>query len=187
MHSESPTVVVDELGQFLNATLVANGLAQTGLALLPDFFDERPKNPENPDPMFHIGDGDPNDPATVFFAHLRVSESLELVKPNGAVWTRLSQQWLVNLFTAWEHNFRPRLAVAHGVDAGDEQYPYWGDVRHLRHDILHHHGRATGEHSGRCAFFENRFVPGEEIRLVGAHLNELATRFPRDEMVAGPT
>ena len=136
-----------------------------GLLQLPGFFDRTLRTPENPDPKIFIGVGDPNRPESRQYASWRLSEALEQIAMNGPVETQFGQQWLVSMFAAWEHEYRRRLAKAHGVADEMVFVPLFGDLRLLRHDILHCRGIATAENSGRCEVLQPWFVIGQPIHI----------------------
>jgi hypothetical protein len=70
----------------------------------------------------------------------------------------------VLIYTQWEHNFRPRFAAALGTPLEEVKDDLMGDIRLLRNDVIHHHGIATKDHSGRCKLLR-WFEPGERILI----------------------
>ncbi len=99
----------------------------------------------------------------------------------------ITQQWLVYLFSAWEDEYRKRLATAHGrTDKNDLQFPLLGDLRHLRNDIVHHRGIASGDNTGKCTVLQGWFFPGDDILLTTDHLTEFAQLFPWPLLRQGP-
>lgn len=185
MAQESVAVVLDDLRLMLNDAVATHGFACMGLVLIPDLFERFPPPPENPDPIIYLGVGDPNLPSAKQYAEWRHSQALEQVARNGPVETRLSQQWIVYMFTAWEHEFRARLAAAHGCSPNDLKYPLLGDLRRLRNDVVHHHGVATPGETGKCELLV-WFTPGDVIQLRGEHFAEFVEGFPWDDMSVGP-
>jgi len=182
---ETAADVLADLRTFLNEASITHGLTFAGLRLVDDFFRRTPRAPENPDPMITITDGDPNLSGTRFTAQMRVSEAVTRVAIEGPVEVLLGAQWVAFTFAAWEHFFRRRLAAAHGVDAADILVPVFGDLRHIRHDILHHRGIATAEHAGRCDIL-NWFSPGNEIRIRGDRIADFMDCIPWAEMANAP-
>jgi len=177
-------VVLAELDEFINRSVMAHALAIMGLRQIPSQLQRIPAFAENPDPDFFVGIGDPNVEMRPY-GRLKRSEVLGQVVLGGPVDILLGQQWVVYVFTAWEHGFRPRLAAAHGCEASELTYPLFGDLRLLRNDVVHHHGIATAEWTGRCEVLR-WFQAGEELRIKGEHLEEFVRRFPWAEMQNGP-
>jgi hypothetical protein len=64
---------------------------------------------------------------------------------------RLTQQLIVTLYTAWDAEFRRRVAACHGVPDEAVKADFFGDLRLLRNDIVHHRGRASDGGSTRCS------------------------------------
>jgi hypothetical protein len=186
-----PTEPVDgvlaELREFLLRSILAHNVATAGVRQIASLFAASPRTPENPDPRVHLGaSGDPNLTNVTMAGSVKMSEAMVQIAPDGPVFNLLGQQWLVFTFTAWEHEFRPRLARANGVDKEVLTYPLLGDLRHIRNDILHCQGIATAEHSGRCEVLGDWVRVGDEITIRGSHVAEFMERFPWDEMAAGP-
>ena len=184
--TESVSDVIAALRAALNDASATQAFASMGLRLLPEVFGGVAPVPENPDPTIYIGIGDPNSPASEQYARWPMSKALEQIAHNGPIDTRLGQQWIVFIFTLWEHEYRKRLAVAHGCSEDELVYPLLGDVRRLRNDVVHHHGIATVPNTGKCEVLRHWFPPGETISLRGEHFAEFHRLFPWESMAAGP-
>jgi hypothetical protein len=133
----------------------------------------------------YFGIGDPNLPGARPYAQWRVSEALAKVAPNGPVDRWLGQQWIVFTFTIWEHDYRCRLAAAHGVSPSAIAHPLLGDLRLLRNDVVHHGGIATDRNAGRCAVLR-WFRPGDDIAITGERFVEFVDLFPWQELASPP-
>lgn len=182
---ETVDQVLDELATEVNDSIAAHAFATMGLLQLTTFLNNAPRVPENPDPQISIGVGDPNLPESRTYASWRTSTALQQIVHDGPVDMRLGRQWLVALYAAWEHEYRPRLATAHGVNLDSVVVPMFGDLRLLRHDILHCRGMATLEHTGRCQILQ-WFTVGDEINIRGEHELDLVTQIPWAKMRQGP-
>jgi hypothetical protein len=169
MSSDSIQLILENLSRDFNDLTAAHTFSVVGLRRISEYFAALPRYPENPDPVIYIGTNPPNNPDTPPYADWRLSEALKQVEPNGAVEIRLGHQWIVFLYELWEHEYRPRLAKVHGRPVGDEKYDLLGDLRHLRNDVVHHHGVATSGNTGRCVLLSHWFQPGDLIRLEGRH------------------
>jgi hypothetical protein len=175
--AESFDVVVDDLRHFLNDTFATHAFLGVGLRRAEVWLTEIPTRPENPDPTFFMGTGNPNEMFAPY-AKWRISEALQQLRTDGPLDQRIGQQWLVVTFTGWEHEYRPRLARAAGVKPDALSFPLLGDIRHLRHDVVHHHGVATHEHAGRCTVIRHWVEVGNPIKIGGAEIGEFAQIFP---------
>jgi hypothetical protein len=178
--------VLDDLRAFLNEALATHGFAAWGLQYLAAWFSSLETTPENPDPTIWIGvPGDDVDFA--HYASWKRSEAIAQLAHEGPVERTLSQQWIVYTYTGWELEYRPRLAAAHGCEPSDLKVPLLGDLRRLRHDVVHHRGVATKENAGRCEVVGHWVKEGDLIELRGDHFGEFSRLFPWDVLAAGPT
>lgn len=116
-----------------------------------------------------------------------MSEALTQVERNGNVETRLGHLWIISLYALWTDEYRPRLAKAHQRSPTDEKYDIFGDLRHLRNDVVHHRGIASADNTGRCVLLGHWFQPGSLIRLEGHHFDEFFRLIPWSDMVIGQT
>jgi hypothetical protein len=169
--------VLSELRTALNDATAAHAFASMGLERLPSFFEGLPRFPQNPDPDVFIGVGDPNTPEARTYASWRLSTALQQVAKDGPVERRLGHQWIVFVYSLWEHEYRPRLAAAHGCSIEGVRHPLLGDLRHLRNDVVHHRGIASKGETGRCELLA-WFGVGDGIDLRGEHFEEFMRLFP---------
>lgn len=109
------------------------------------------------------------------------------VAEGGKLHARITQQLVVTLYTGWEHHHRDRIASAHGVDRSEILHPYFGDLRLLRHDIVHHRGTASTEHSVRCegAVLHRSLQEGDLIYVADDELMQLTRRANFTELSRG--
>src|SRR5690348_15232672 len=114
---ETLAEVLDDLRAFLNDGLATSAYARMGLMREREFLEGLPTIEENPDPTVHLG---VTDPSEVFApcSRWRRSEALRHQADGGPVEQRIGQQWIVSMFTAWEHEYRRRLEAAHGLEPG---------------------------------------------------------------------
>ena len=146
-----------------------------------------PVHPTNPDPMLYVSDGNPNLPSTKIQGGWRKSVFLEKAHRDGEFETMLSQQWIVLVFSLWETEYRTRLASAHHCDRNLLQYSILGDLRQLRHDILHNRGLASKEHTGKCEIMSDWFELGQTISLTSDQIATIINEIPFTLMQTHPT
>lgn len=106
--------------------------------------------------------------------------------PENPIERALGHQFVVFVYAGWEHEYRARLARAHGCNGGDLQIPILGDLRRLRHDVLHHHGIATSKNSGKCEVVGHWVKVGEPIVIGPDEVGEFSRVFPWPELEAHP-
>lgn len=165
MATNSVNRILGDLNLDFNDIAAAHGLSVMGLERLPAYVSTLPKHSMDQDPLILVGADPADNPRTPHYAGWRLSEVINQVKKNGPVETRLGHLWIVTLYALWEEKYRPQFAAAHGRSPDDEKYDLWGDLRHLRNDVVHHGGIATAENTGRCVLLRHWFQPGDVIRL----------------------
>lgn len=168
---QAAQAIVDEFREVLNDIAGTHHSALWGLRLLREHFGVLLADAPDPTQDFLIGHGDPSDPETRAYQRWRIDSIPGRLAEGGPVAEQLGQQWAVLIYAQWEHNFRPRLAEALGVEVGDVRDDLMGDIRHIRHDILHHAGVGTGDHCGRCKVLK-WFGPGDRITITTKHVAE---------------
>jgi len=179
--------VVDVLGDLrlmLNRAAAAQAFSNFGLAQVGNVIAAGPRSTDNPDPAVYVGIGDPNDATSKQYAQFRASEIPSLVAKRGPIATQLGHQWAVFVYAEWENNFRPRIASAFGCLPDQVKAAVFGDLRCLRHDILHHGAVATEEWTGRCGVLR-WFQAGQSIVIEAEHIAEFMSLVPWDELENG--
>ena len=88
---------------------------------------------------------DPTQPDVI---HNRISRAEDYIAANAKAGLNEQQHAraiLIFIFTYWEDEIRPRLAAAAGVDLNSIRSNIHGDLRILRHAVLHAKGRVSPE------------------------------------------
>lgn len=99
----------------------------------------------------------------------------------------IANMCVVTLFQLWEERYRPLFAQFLNVDKNDLTCPVFGDLRWLRHAIIHNNGIATSD-TERCEILR-WFKRGELLYFSRAQFEEVVDRilsFLR-ELEAHPT
>jgi hypothetical protein len=127
--------------------------------------------PSTADSTVYVSDGHPAWPTSVAYSKWRLGDLPELLGEGGSVATRISQQWVISVYTEWEEHYRKRISEAMGLSE-PLKLPPFGDLRLFRHDIVHHRGIATADNSGRCEVFTGWFRPGDVMHFDTAKVAE---------------
>jgi len=172
--------IVRELDGMLAVAAGTHAFSKAGIRQVLEFFSHAPRTSENPDPTVGLGLGDPNVDSQRY-ARFKPSELPMLLAPEGPVVTQLGQQWAVFVFAEWEHSFRPRLAAARGLQPNEVEVVVFGDLRRIRHDILHNGAIATKEWSWRCQSLK-WFQPGDPIVVAATHIADFVAKVPWDDL-----
>lgn len=176
--SETPEAVSAEFHEFLREAAAIYGVMIASLGSmqreLTQFSTLTGMGPED---VVHLATGDmPTERPSDAFAVWTLGRIRAEGQAGGSVPRLLGHQWVSHVYAMWEHAYRPRLASARGVPLGEVVEPLLGDVRHLRHDVLHHRGVATRQHAGRCAILR-WFAPGDDIVITGRMVYEFVDAF----------
>ncbi len=119
------------------------------------------------------GRGEHNDPNSVRQHQTTQGEYKARNSPGGSNYRLLSHTLIVFAFQLWEHEYRPRIAKLLGIEKTKElKVPIFGDLRHLRNEILHHRGVLRERISNRLEVISGREV-GQVISFSQADVEQL--------------
>lgn len=114
------------------------------------------------------------------------SKYVDQLAPSGATAQRLTRQLIVTIDTAWEEEFRERIARARGLESKSAvTAAFFHDLRRLRNDIVHHRGIATDRNAARCTTLPRRFGAGDPIYLDDRDLLNVKFLIPWDDLAHG--
>jgi hypothetical protein len=163
--------VLVEFREVLNDISATHEAALWGLNLICAQMTTNLAAAPDPEADLLFGEGPPDDPDTIARRLWKIGEIPQQLAKDGPVAQRLGQQWAVMIYAQWEHSFRPRLAAVAGIEPNDVKDDLMGDIRHLRHDILHHSGIATQKHAARCKVLR-WFEAGDPISISSKRVTE---------------
>ena len=86
----------------------------------------------------------------------------ELYGPTGVAVQMAYKGWLTEVFGLWKNRFRGEWQDSVGEGAIPPELDAFGDLRHIRNDLVHSADRASQEHSGKCATLK-WFSPGDPM------------------------
>lgn len=72
-----------------------------------------------------------------YHARMDISMFVEKSKKNGYFVNEICKSLLCSIYSLWDETYRHKIAKAAGVDAGALIAPLMGDLRKIRHCILH--------------------------------------------------
>ena len=107
------------------------------------------------------------------YASIALSDALDGIRPNGRYHDLLGHQWVLSVFSGWEGHYRSAIGEELGL-SNPIACTEMGDLRHLRNDIVHHHGIATSGESGKLQLLTHVKV-GRRISVSALEV-ELITR-----------
>jgi hypothetical protein len=181
--TESVGDIVNRFRWRLNELTVGAGLAEVGLDRVVEWLSRLPRYPNNPDPTLTFGVGNPNIDMRPYGAMAHSEIALQVSRhPLGPARIVQGQNWLVRVYSLWDEDIRPRVVQARGIAQEDLQFPLFGDMRRMRHDVVHNGGIATETWTARCELLTSWFSPGQIIALRAEHYYEIIERIPWKEI-----
>ncbi len=108
-------------------------------------------------------EGDPNLPSAVVLYSCSQKEYKEMNRENGSNWQFIGKMCVITIYQYWEDYFRPEIARQLGVKRDDIVSDIMGDLRLIRHSIVHHGGVALKEVEN-CKILQ-WFREGDEISI----------------------
>lgn len=113
--------------------------------------------------------GDPIDPNAIITHECTQGELKERLKPGGLNEILVGQFCTVMIYEHWE-KIRGDLAITLQEQRQSITSEIFGDIRHIRHDIVHNAGIATKEHSEKAVIL-NWFKNGMHITINNQIMN----------------
>ena len=118
---------------------------------------------------------------TLFTTELFEPEDcLEANREGGSNEQRHARAILIFLFTYWEDEIRPRLALAKASSVNEIRSDIMGDMRILRHAILHARSVLKPEEHGRLKVVGSMFPAGEVIFVPYDDMHKLFVLIKQD-------
>ena len=123
---------------------------------------------------------DPSQPDVIHNRIIRASDYIAANSKDGSNAQQHSQAVLVFLFTYWEDEIRPRLATSKSVELQEINSDIMGDLRILRHAILHAKGiLRTSEHK-RLKKLKETFVVDQPIHISYKNMHQIFVLIKQD-------
>ena len=113
--------------------------------------------------LYYFTSGTPDADDAEVLHRTKLGEVKERNKEDGANWQFTANMCVVALYQYWEERFRPEIANRHGVEPDQIRSDLMGDLRHLRHSIIHN-GEIATDDVKRCKILK-WFKPGDRIHI----------------------
>lgn len=123
---------------------------------------------------------DPSQPDFIHSRIIRADEYIAANSPGGSNEQQHSQAILVFLFTYWEDSIRQRLADAKEVNKNDIKSEVMGDLRIVRHAVLHAKAKISRKEFGRMKRLMDIFEPEMEINVNYDDMHKIFYRVKQD-------
>jgi hypothetical protein len=180
---------VDELyGLYIDCTLGFRTLAER----LAQIQRQSPGVPADRDPdssTLFMGRGRPGESNNVLQHKTTIGEFKRRNTEGGENWIRLGQLLIVLLIEYWETEYRARVAAALGLaKPQDLKVKLLGDLRLLRHEVLHHQAVIRSSAVRKLEILKD-LMPEEPLVLSAADIERIVRgiKSEMDEIVRGAT
>ena len=108
---------------------------------------------------------DPRQPDVIHNRIIRACEYIAANSEGGSNAQQHSQAVLVFLYAYWDEEIRPRLATSKSVDLQEIKSDIMGDLRLLRHDILHNKGILRPKYHKRLKKLGDMFIADKPVHI----------------------
>ena len=108
---------------------------------------------------------DPSQPDIIHNRIIRADEYLAVNARGGSNEQQHARAILVFLYTAWESDLRPRLAAASGVELGEIRSDIMGDLKQLRHAIIHARSVLKADKHRKLKKLDAMFRPEQPVTV----------------------
>ena len=116
---------------------------------------------------------DASQPDVVMHRIVLSSEYLAANSEGGSNEQQHARSAIVFVFAFWDEEIRPRLAKARGVELQDVVGDVFGDMRQLRHAILHNKGVLSAAAYVRLKALKDHFAPDAQVSLPNATIHRI--------------
>jgi hypothetical protein len=122
----------------------------------------------------------PDEPDVILNNIYRAEDYLSANAVGGSNEQQYAQAILVFLFTFWEDEIRPRLAAAKGVDKGQITSDIMGDLRLVRHAILHARGILRRDKHQKLKKLRSMFPLDEPVKITYDSMHQIFILIKQD-------
>lgn len=123
---------------------------------------------------------DPTKPDIIHNRIIRASEYIDINSQGGFNEQQHAQAVLVFIFTYWEEEIRPRLAISRNVKLNDIISEIMGDLRILRHSILHTKGIIRSDKLKSLKKLKDMFVVDQPIYISYESMHQIFILIKQD-------
>jgi hypothetical protein len=110
--------------------------------------------------IVYVSVEDPTRPDAVHHRIIRADHFIAANTQAGFNEQQMCRAIIVFIFAHWDEDIRPRLATVRGVNADEIQVNAFGDMRLLRHDIIHNSGILREKTHAKLKALSHIFKPG---------------------------
>jgi hypothetical protein len=96
------------------------------------------------DKQLIVGTGHPDEKR--WHAAMRIGEAIDSSRADGVFSDKIAKAFLVSMYSEWDEVYRPHLAAGNGTDTKAVKSDLMGDLRLIRHCIVHNKSKITDEH-----------------------------------------
>jgi hypothetical protein len=121
---------------------ICHTFARLGLA---DYAKKLASGAKEPDKKLIVGTGHPD--AGRWHASMKIGEAIESSQADGAFSNKIAKSFIVAMYSEWDEVYRHQVALEVGVVSKAVKCDLMGDLRLLRHCIVHNKSIIADEQS----------------------------------------
>ncbi|TBD79708.1 hypothetical protein [Rhizobium ruizarguesonis] len=123
--------------------------------------------------MMHTSLEDPTSPDVIHMRITRVDDFVAANSEHGFNEQQLCRSIIVFIFAYWDEQARPAIAAVRGVPSSDVRVDALGDLRLVRHAIIHNKGILDPKEHRKMKAMAELFEPGAPISLSHDQMHKL--------------
>jgi len=123
---------------------------------------------------------DPTKPDVILNRIIRASDYLAVNAKDGSNAQQHSQAVVVFLFSFWEEEIRPRIAASKQVELKQITSDIMGDLRILRHAVLHAKGMLRADKHKSLKVLNNMFAVDQPIHIPYENMHKIFELIKQD-------
>lgn len=123
---------------------------------------------------------DPSKPDVIHNRIVRAADYLAQNAPSGANEEQHARAIIIFLFTFWEEEIRPRLAAARSVERNEIKSDIMGDLRELRHAVLHAKGILRQDKHAKLKVLKDMFTADSRLALPQERMQQIFVLIKQD-------
>ena len=123
---------------------------------------------------------DPTQPDIIHNRIVRADDYLAINSRGGSNEQQHARAIIVFLYTAWESDLRPRLAQARGVELNEIRSDIMGDLKQLRHAIIHARGILDADSHRKLKQLTSMFLPDAPVTIAYDDMHTIVVKVKQD-------
>ena len=133
-----------------------------------------------------VGNSNPNE-GKAAQAIILLNDAVQHASKNGKFHDQLAKLILVNIYTEWDELYRPMIAAEHETDSKCIKSDLMGDLRLIRHCIIHNKSKLTTKEIAKLKVLRVKsemgrlIIPEQDFAEIMNHINKMSIEIPKQQ------